>query len=224
MNDINLDDRKCFDMSQPVYDHCPGWPTYEPTIVRLEAEHEKDGFQAEQIRLNSHTGTHMDAPFHFFPSGRTIDEIPIGNFMGHALLVDLRGAIKLKEGISPSHIERYIGNISKDDIILINTGWSHMRGFEEIYHHDWPYLTAEISELFVAKHIKGVGIDCMSIGGWYEGTGRPAHEVLLSHDIWAVEEIYFPDELMEAESCFFMALPLKWRHFSGAPVRAVGII
>ena len=58
---------KFYDLSQPVYDHCPGWPTYEPTVVKYEASYDKDRFNAEQIRLNSHTGTHLDAPFHFFP-------------------------------------------------------------------------------------------------------------------------------------------------------------
>lgn len=61
---------KFYDLSQPVYDHCPGWPTYEPTVVKYEASYDKDRFNAEQIRLNSHTGTHLDAPFHFSPTAR----------------------------------------------------------------------------------------------------------------------------------------------------------
>ena len=64
---------KFYDLSQPVYDHCPGWPTYEPTVVKYEASYDKDRFNAEQIRLNSHTGTHLDAPFHFFPDGQTVE-------------------------------------------------------------------------------------------------------------------------------------------------------
>lgn len=61
---------KFYDLSQPVYDHCPGWPTYEPTVVKYEASYDKDRFNAEQIRLNSHTGTHLDAPFHFSRTAR----------------------------------------------------------------------------------------------------------------------------------------------------------
>ncbi len=50
---------KFFDLSQPVYDKCPGWPTYEKTTIRYEASFQKDGFVAEQITMNSHTGTHV---------------------------------------------------------------------------------------------------------------------------------------------------------------------
>ena len=71
---------KFYDLSQPVYDHCPGWPTYEPTVVKYEASYDKDRFNAEQIRLNSHTGTHLDAPFHFFPDGQTIDQLDVSLF------------------------------------------------------------------------------------------------------------------------------------------------
>ena len=38
---------KFYDLSQPVYDHCPGWPTYEPTVVKYEASYDKDRFNAE---------------------------------------------------------------------------------------------------------------------------------------------------------------------------------
>ena len=79
--------KKFYDLSQPVFDHCPGWPTYEPTTVRYEACYEKDRFNAEQIRLNSHTGTHLDAPFHFYPDGTTIDQMDVSLFQGNAVMI-----------------------------------------------------------------------------------------------------------------------------------------
>lgn len=86
--------RRFYDLSQPVFDHCPGWPTYEPAIVRYEAVHETDKFAAEQIRMNSHTGTHIDAPYHFFAGGKTIDQIPVEHFQGNAVVLNLENALK----------------------------------------------------------------------------------------------------------------------------------
>lgn len=217
-------DEKFYDLSQPIFDHCPGWPTYEPTIVKLEASHEKDHFQAEQIRLNSHTGTHIDSPFHFFKDGIKIDEIDIKDFQGNAVIINLQGKKKPAEGIVPKDFESYDSLIKEGSIVLINTGWCHIRSLDKIYCNDWPYITGEAADYLKRKGIKGVGIDGMSIGGWYEGTGRPPHESLLGNNIWAIEELNFPEEIMKYKECYLMAFPIKLLGFSGAPVRVVAKI
>lgn len=216
--------KKFYDLSQPVFDHCPGWPTYEPTTVRYEACYEKDRFNAEQIRLNSHTGTHLDAPFHFYPDGTTIDQMDVSLFQGNAVIVDLRNIIHAKEGIEVSHLEPYMDRIQKDSIVLFATGWGPKRSMEHEYMYDWPYLTGPAAEWLKEKGIKGVGIDAMSMGGWYDGTGRPCHEVLLSAGIWILEELHIPDELTEIGNCYLMAYPIKLKGFSGAPTRAVAAV
>ena len=216
--------QKFYDLSQPVYDHCPGWPTYEPTVVRYEACYEKDRFNAEQIRLNSHTGTHLDAPFHFFPDGQTIDQLDVSLFQGDAVIVDLRGNIQAKQGIDVSHLEPYADKIRPGSIVLFDTGWNEKRSFDKEYMYDWPYLTGDGAEWLKAKGIKGVGIDTLSMGGWYEGTGRPCHETLLSGGIWILEEISIPDELAKLGACYLMAFPIKLKGFSGGPARAVAAV
>lgn len=216
--------QKFYDLSQPVYDHCPGWPTYEPTVVRYEACYEKDRFNAEQIRSNSHTGTHLDAPFHFFPDGQTIDQLDVSLFQGDAVIVDLRGIIQAKQGIDVSHLEPYADKIRPGSIVLFDTGWNEKRSFDKEYMYDWPYLTGDGAEWLKAKGIKGVGIDTLSMGGWYEGTGRPCHETLLSGGIWILEEISIPDELAKLGACYLMAFPIKLKGFSGGPARAVAAV
>ena len=86
------------------------------------------------------------------------------------------------------------------------------------------YVTGLLAEYLVRKKVRGVGIDTLSIGGWYEGTGRPCHEILLSHEIWALEEVVFPDELMKHKTCYLSAYPLKLQGFSGSMVRAVAVV
>lgn len=213
-----------FDLSQPVYDKCPGWPTYEMTDVRYEAIYHKDRFNAEQIKMNSHTGTHLDAPFHFDPAGKTVDEFEVENFCGEAVLVDLRGIVKAKEGICAGHFAAYDERITEGSIVILNTGWGKKRGFTDEYYHDWPYLSKEGADWLLNKRVKGVCIDGMSMGGWYEGTGRPCHETLLPAGIWLLEEINVPDELMKYESCYLFAFPIMLKGFSGAPVRAVAAV
>ena len=214
-----------FDMSQPVYHNCPGWPTYKMTTVTYEAIYTNDLFTAERIDMNAHTGTHVDAPFHFFPYGETVDEIEVEKWQGDAVLVDLRGKVEAKQGIMPSDVGKYDELIQKDTIVLFNTGWGRKRkNWDKEYGNDWPFITGELAAYLVEKQVRGCGIDTLSAGGWYEGTGRPCHEELLSHGVWILEELLFADELMKHEECYLTAYPIKLAGFSGAPVRAVAVV
>ena len=213
---------KYHDLTVSLYHCCPGWPTFRLTEFTYEAVHGNDGFIAERIDMYSHTGTHLDAPYHFFPNGVPIDEIPLEAFVGHAHLVDLKG-IDARTAIGKKELEPQTGNVKKGDIVLMRTGWTGKRGFSPEYYHDWPYLSKEGAQLLLEKGVKGVGIDAMSMGGWYEGTGRPCHEVLLGNGVWLVEELFFPEELMAHKTCTFTAVPLKLKGFSGSPTRAFAI-
>ncbi|MGI6030764.1 MAG: cyclase family protein [Eubacteriales bacterium] len=216
--------KKMYDLSQPVYDKCPGWPTYEMTDVVYEALYPTDKFTAEQIKMNVHTGTHLDAPFHFFPTGKTIDQFPVDLYQGEAVLVDLRGKLAPAQGIGPEQLEPYADRIGEGSIVVLCTGWGQKRAFTDEYYKDWPYLNEEGAKWLLNKKVKGVGIDGFSMGGWYEGTGRPCHEVLLAAEVWLLEELNIPDELMEYDTCYLMAFPLKLKGFTGAPTRAVAMV
>ncbi|NZA37008.1 cyclase family protein [Eubacterium callanderi] len=214
---------KVFDMSQPVFHNCPGWPTYELTEVTYEAINPKDGFTAEVFKMNAHTATHLDAPFHFFPEGKKIDEMPIEGFQGEALIIDLRG-IAPDTGITSEHLKPYADKIKEGDIVLMNTGWCKKRAMTKEYYYQWPYLTGEGAEWLHEKGVKGVGIDGLSIGGWGPDKGPQPHVVLLSKEVWLLEEIDFPDEVMAYERVYFCCFPLKLQGFGGAPARAVAMV
>ena len=210
---------KIFDMSQELYNGCPGWPTFKLFDVQYEAVIANDFCTAERMDLNVHTGTHLDAPFHFVADGATIDEFPIDAFIGKAHIINLEG-IAPKAGILKSHIEKYVDKIQKGDIVLFYTGWCRKRSYSEEYMHDWPYVTGEAAELLRDLGVKGVGTDGLSIGGFYDGSGLPSHRTLLGSGIWLLEELNFPEELLKYETCELTAVPLKLRGFGGSPTRA----
>src|SRR5699024_8082574 len=172
-----LNVKKIIDLSQSLYHNCPGWATYKMVEVNYEALFPVDGFTAERIDLNVHTGTHMDAPFHFYPEGKKVDDLEIRQFVGSAVPIDLFG-ISPEEPIGEEHLIPYEQKIEEGDIPLLCTGWSRKRGYSKEYYYKWPFLSKEGAEWLVKKKVKGVGIDGLSIGGWAEGNGPPAHEVL----------------------------------------------
>lgn len=216
--------QKIYDLSQPVFHNCPGWPTYEMTKVDYEAYYARDQFMAERIAMNVHTGTHVDAPFHFFPELKSVDELPVESFQGEAVLLDLSSRVRPAGEIGPELLDAHADRIHPGCIVILYTGWCRKRGYGTDYGWDWPYLGGAGAAWLKERGIKGVGIDTLSLGGWYEGTGRPCHEVLLPADIWILEEVYIPDELLAHPVFYLCAFPIKLKGFSGAPVRAVGML
>jgi kynurenine formamidase len=214
---------KYFDMSQELYHNCPGWPSKRLTTVNYEEIHGNNGVATERFDINVHTGTHLDAPFHFFSDGQTIDRLPLEAFIGRAHIVDLNG-IAARTGIKKTHLEPCLQALKAGEIVLLRTGWCEKRSHSPEYYHDWPYLTKEGAEYLYERGVKGVGTDALSIGGWYEGTGRPPHEVLLGNGVWVVEELYFDQELVDYKVCNFTAVPLKLRDCSGSLTRAYATV
>ncbi len=214
---------KIFDLTQPVYSSCPGWPTYKETTVTHETVVGVEGYTSEIIRMNTHTATHLDAPFHFFPDMKTIDQIPLDKFIGKAVIVNLTG-VSGCYAIGVKDLLPYEDLITEGKIVLLCTGWYKKRGFSKEYYNDWPYLSGEGAKWLLDKGVKGVGIDGMSMGGWYEGTGRPCHEILLSNEVWLLEELTFPDEVLEYKEVELHAVPLKLLGCGGSPCRAYAIV
>lgn len=217
--------KKIYDLSQPLYHNCPGWPDYAMTTISADFRIGLNGFNSETLSMNTHTGTHLDVPYHFFENGQTVDQVPLESFMGPGVFCDLRHK-KPDTPITVEDLAPYLPLIEKGDIVILNTGFGPKRAMTDEYLHKWPYLSGPAAEALVKAGAKGVGIDGLSIGGWGSAEkGRPCHEVLLSAGVFAIEEVLIPDALMDAVkdgkkrlvSCF----PLLLQGCSGSPVRMV---
>jgi kynurenine formamidase len=213
--------KKALDLTQDIYQACPGWPTYKATNLNYEARIATDGFNAERIEMNTHTGTHADAPFHFFEGGKTLEEMGLQTFMGRGVVIDLRGIGTM--AIEAKHFSSAGAVIKKGDFVLLYTGWAQKRAMTQEYLYEWPYITEDAAKWLAEKQVKCVCIDGLSVGGWPEGTGRPPHLVLLKSEIFIVEELYMDEELLTEEEWFIVALPLKLRYVGGAPTRVVAL-
>ena len=117
---------KLVDLTQPWGDRMPTWPQFEAIQVTDITTHHRDGKSTVLVRTNMHTGTHIDAPIHYWPTGKHLGEIPIGDLYGTGLVIDLRPITKpwsyysLKDvlGCMPKGEQ-----IREGDIVLLYTGW-----------------------------------------------------------------------------------------------------
>lgn len=174
----------------------------------------------EEIAMATHTGSHLDAPLHKIPGGKSISDLPLDTFVGPARLVDLRG-IAAETPITRALLSQQLPHEGAGEIVLLATGWGDRRAKTEEWLQRSPFLAPEGARWLVERGVRGVGIDHYSIGG----SGAPnaeTHTILLGAGVWVVEELRFPSEVFEcAQPVKFWALPLNWPGCSGAFCRPV---
>jgi kynurenine formamidase len=212
---------RIWDLSQPVSHDGPAWIEYDPPLVSHNYRRAAEGFNAETLRLNTHTGTHVDVPYHFDDSGPTIDQMPLSAFAAPALFLDLRDAVEPASAIPVGALERAAVELRAGEMAVLVTGWGERRARSEEFLKRWPYLDGEGARLLLEHEVAGVGIDALSIGGWGgPEKGEPSHDALLSAGKVIIEDLRIPEALL-GRRCFFTAFPVLLEGCGGAWTRAV---
>jgi kynurenine formamidase len=160
-------------------------------------------------------------PEHFYAGTGDSGSLPLERFWGYGAILDFRGQISENQGIGLEMVKGFDSHIEEGDFVLINTGWNARRGFGQDYMKNWPFIDGPAAEFFKSKGVKAVGIDTMSLGGYSKETAQPCHEILLSAGILIIEEVFFPDEIMDGKKRLISAFPLKLESGTASPVRIV---
>ncbi|WP_049972232.1 cyclase family protein [Haladaptatus cibarius] len=194
------------------------YPDDPPVNCTPHATHEADGYRVTNLELGSHSGTHVDAPCHTEPEGRTLDSFSIETFVFDALLVDCRQKVA-REPIRPADLPEP----TDDDLLVFRTGWDTHWGTDDYFDH--PYLTRETAR-WCTDHDYHVAIDALNVDPTPtenategEPEGVPAHRKLLGTDHLILENLTNLDGL--PRQFRLTAFPLSVEDADGAPVRAV---
>jgi len=207
------------DLSWPLYPGISKIPQAPDVEFRPVQELAKgDTSNITQITMASHIGTHIDAPYHFIPGARTIDQIPLEQFTGPAVTISVqRGA---SEAITLDDVRR--SEIQAGDIVFLHTGWSAKFGSPAYDRH--PYLSVDVANYFVDKRVKMVGVDCvnveMPITDRPADYTRPIHHTLLGNDVLIIENLTNLEQIAGKRARVF-AFPIKYQGGDGAQARVV---
>ena len=172
-------------------------------------------FHIGKIEMVANTGTYLDTPFHRYARGKDLAAL------------DLYSVANL-DGIVVRCQERAIDENAfnkldvKDKAVLLHTGWDKHWRTEEYSNGNHPYLTESAATYLAKNGATLVGIDSFNIDSTLDGN-RPAHSVLLGHDIPIVEHLCGLGNLPDSGFKFF-AVPVKVRNFGTFPVRAFAIV
>ena len=188
----------------------PGNPELEITpIKRISAG---DSSNNSRLVMGTHTGTHVDAPRHFFDGKPGVDALPLELLIGRARVIDL----PYRGGITEAHLKS--AGLREDLRVLIRTPNSALWNSSEGFHTDYTYITEEAAKFLVDQGVKVVGVDYLSVEQ-FKKAGAPAHNVLLGNSVVVIEGLNLSDA--EAGQYEMYCLPLRIADGDGAPARVV---
>jgi arylformamidase len=209
---------KIIDLSYNINPAISVYPGTEPPSFIKANTIERDGFAEMKMSMYTHTATHMDAPSHVLPHGKSLDKFDASHFVGRAVIVDAPQSSG-KE-ITVELLKPYLEQLQNADFVLIKTGWSKYWG-KDNYFKEFPSLSVDAAKWLAELPLKGIGIDAISIDS-VDNVALPAHHILLEKDIIIIENLTNLD-VIKTKKIYFICLPLKISDADGSPVRAIAI-
>ena len=208
------------DLSFPLADGQLSYPKDPPLRITAQRTIASGGCHVTSISMGSHQGTHLDAPFHFFDDGPSLDEIPLDRFFGPARLVDLApgGVLEPNTPLTAEMFQRHGEAFQPGARVVYRTGWSERFNRPEFFT-DLPSLTLEAAQWIADRRIVLLGMDVPTPS---KIAGHECHRILLGEParIVIVEGLTNLDKLPEQFT--FIGFPLNFTGRDGSPIRAVG--
>jgi len=165
-----MDSVKVYDLTMRLSVHTPPWPSYMPLGIqyfkRLAGAHSGQGANGQIITTSNHVGTHMDGEIHFHASGRAIGQVPLNEWIGQGVVVDISDEVNDYDLYSPEMLMSK-AEIKKGDILIINTGYNKYawdkKGSDELrYFVKHPGPDPDFHKWALEMKFKWIGVDCGS--------------------------------------------------------------
>jgi len=195
---------KIFDITRPLTSRSVVYPG-DP-LPRFEQE-DRGLYLITDMQMNSHTGTHIDAPVHYLKVGDTIDRVPLSHLIGRCRVLDVT-----EEGstISENCLKGRIEGVQR---ILFRTSFSQSQEFRE----DYPSITLGAARYLTEAGMTCIGIDSFSIESFIcDGS---VHRELLSHGCIIIELLDLSG--VPEGDYTIIALPLRLAGLDGSPARVI---
>lgn len=235
---------KLLDMTYPYDENTIYWPTAEPfKLEKISWEMTEGGwwYASNNYSASEHGGTHVDAPIHFGKNGRTIDQIPLDEWIGPAVKIDVtdkcdenRDYLLAVDDIQSW--EEQNGRIPKGAWVIMYTGidtryypdkkkvlGTDKEGDEALPELSFPGFSPESVEYLIEERdITGIAIDTPSID-YGKSKDFKVHQILCGADKLALENIANLDKLPSSGTMLYV-IPMKIKDGTGAPARVFAIL
>lgn len=212
---------KIIDLTHFISEDMPVYPGTEGPKFTPANSYEKDGFKETLLTMYSHTGTHMDPPAHLFSGRTTLDQFPVSQFVGPALVIDCSD---LQEGqrISMEYVKRYEKKAEQAEFLLFSCGWEKYWGSEQ-YFGDYPCIDMEVADYLIQSRKKGIGLDVIGLDPIAD-TNLTLHKKLFETAEIVIIENMMNLHMLGDQLFTLCALPIKHVDADGSPIRAIALL
>ncbi|MHC0036176.1 arylformamidase [Pseudoneobacillus sp. C159] len=201
---------KLIDISRKLGKNVPTWPGDTPFSFKISwPKSESGSVNVGKLEMSIHTGTHVDAPFHFDDEGKRIYDLDLNLYVGKALVIDMLN----KESIGASDLAQ-VDFQDLERVLLKTNSWANPEQFPETI----PFLRPDLAAFLGEKGVRLIGVDVPSVDP-LDSKELPAHHALHDYGIHILESV----NLIHVEPGVYelIALPLPLAEADGSPVRAV---
>lgn len=205
------------DLSLDIYDKAPTFGVDPKTTVMPHLGIKDLSYNITQLIISTHLGTHLDAPYHFFDDGQTVENLDIRRGFGPAWVLDFTHKAP-KEEISVEDLAAHEHKITAGSRLIFRTGWDAQFP-QPHYFSDQPYLGPESCRWLAERGVATVALDMPTI---YPAQYIVVHHLLLRPEVLVIEGLRDLGQL-RSEQVILCALPLRIRGRDGSPCRAVAI-
>jgi len=201
------------DVSVTVRHGMPHWPDDPPVIIeRVMDIGRGDECNLSHVAMGVHTGTHMDAPVHFVPGARGLDEMPLAATIGEARVLEITDPHEITADELRSH------DLRAGERILFRTANSTRCWQADVFVEDFVFISEPAARHLAEVGVQTVGVDYLSVGGYY-ADGAAIHRILLNAGIWIIEGLDL--SAVGAGRYELICLPVRMHAADGAPARAI---
>ena len=207
------------DLSHEIHEQMTVFGEMESPSIYRKCTVNKDGYKLHEIKINSHTGTHVDSPSHMIEGKKHLSDFPLSKFQGKGLMLKTKDFVSGE--IPLSFFKNYELEINEADFLLLNSGWYKKWETKE-YHLNFPILSEESAHWLTKFNLKGIGLDTISIDPT-TSENVPLHHIILGAEMLIIENLCNLD-ILPKSGFLFQCLPLKIDQSDGSTTRAVAFL
>jgi len=222
------------DMTHTLHE---GFPTYfgeQQFFMEQKFNFADDGFNLFELRVNEHTGTHIDAPLHFSADGASVDAIPVVDLMAPLCVVDIaaKAAENADAQVTPDDLKAWIdenGEIPPGACVAMHSGWAahvdgdRFRGADESGTQHYPGFHVEAAQMLMDETgARSIAVDTLSL---YHGPSKDfaTHYAWLPSGRFGIECLAGLDRVPAAGATLIVGAP-KHKGGSGGPARIFALV
>lgn len=221
------------DLTRPIFEGMPVWFGHQKTFITTNQTHDQFkrawktelGFEAHNLLISEHAGTHTDAVFEYDRNGPTIDKSPLEYWYGEAICLDVSSVDYpdyITDAILTDALEHSGQEIRRGDTVLLYTGYGDRHYPDLTYAEKHPGLTRDAAIWLGEQGVINIGVDNVSIDH-SDDTSFAGHVVCGEYGIVNTEGLTNLDQVVGQRMTYF-GLPLFIRNGTGSPIRAVAVL